>query len=80
MDGGELLMAAGHALYGDRWQTPLARDLGTTYRTIRNWMSHHHPTPPDLKERLGSLLRARGLEIDTVLERIGMNTEESRNA
>lgn len=42
-------------------------------------MAGRHPTPPDLNERLAALLRVRGIEIDTLLERIGMDTEESRN-
>ena len=31
------LRAAGEALYGERWQVPLARDLGVAGRTMRRW-------------------------------------------
>jgi len=33
------LIAAGAALYGPRWQSALAADLGVTDRTIRNLIS-----------------------------------------
>jgi hypothetical protein len=79
MTGAELLEAAGHALYGDRWQTPIARDLSTTYRTIRNWLAGRHAPPSDLRPRLEKLLRDRGLEIDAVLRLIDTNEDESRN-
>ncbi len=75
VDGVELLSAAGRALYGERWQSPLARDLGTTYRTIRNWMDERHPTPADLVQRLRSLLIERGVEIEAVIGRIDTHTK-----
>jgi predicted transcriptional regulator len=31
--------AVGRALYGDRWQSDIARDLGVSDRTIRRWVS-----------------------------------------
>ncbi len=80
MDGTALLVAAGRALYGERWQTPVARDLGTTYRTVRNWLDGRHPTPTDLEQRLKRLLVARGIEIEGVLDRIGTDVKESRGA
>lgn len=78
MTAAQLLDAAGHALYGVRWQTPIARDLGTTYRTIRNWLAGQHAPPSDLRTRLEVLLRERGLEIDAVLKLIDTNEDESR--
>lgn len=73
-------MAAGRALYGERWHTPIARDLETTYRTVRNWLDGRHPTPADLQPRLQRLLVARGIEIEGVLDRIGTDAKESRGA
>lgn len=69
-------MAAGRALYGGRWQSPLARDLGTTYRTIRNWVDERHPTPADLVQRLRTLLIDRSNEIEAVIEVIDTDTKE----
>ena len=33
------MIAAGEALYGARWQTQLARDLGVTVRQVQRWTS-----------------------------------------
>lgn len=73
VNGIALLVAAGRALYGERWQTPVARDLGTTYRTVRNWLAGCHPTPVDLEPRLRRLLIARGSEIEALLVSISEN-------
>lgn len=74
----ETLSAAGQALYGDRWHTPVARDLGTTYRTVRNWLDGRHPTPADLERRLRRLLTHRRTQLDALLSRIDTNEDESR--
>jgi len=73
-----MLVAAGRALYGERWHTPVARDLGTTYRTVRNWMDGRYAMPADLTERLSMLLRGRSIEIESVLNRIGTKSKESK--
>jgi len=57
------LAAAGHALYGDRWQTPLARDLGVADRTVRRWLSGETPIPADVENRLRQVLVTRLQEI-----------------
>jgi len=54
-----VLRAAGEALYGGQWQSPLSRDLGVTDRTVRNWVVGQHGEPADLPSRLLPLLRAR---------------------
>ena len=56
----DTLRQAGEALYGDRWQSPLSRDLGVTDRTMRNWTSGRHEAPGDLFDRLLGLLKSRG--------------------
>lgn len=43
----EILIQCGRALYGERWQTDLARDLGLSDgRRIRQWLSGGHPPLP----------------------------------
>jgi hypothetical protein len=32
-----LITETGRALYGERWQTDMARDLGVSDRTVRRW-------------------------------------------
>lgn len=75
MGGIDVLTAAGRVLYGDRWHTPLARDLGTTYRTVRHWLDGRHPTPAGLEERLRRLLTERGCEIEAVVDAIDTDTD-----
>ena len=49
------LTAIGVALYGPRWQTQLATDVGVSDRTVRRWVSGED-TP-----RLGVLLNLRDI-------------------
>ena len=65
-DDDDVLKAAGEALYGRQWQSPLSRDLGVTDRTIRNWAAGAN-RPSDLVERIVPLLRARQTQIINVL-------------
>ena len=51
-----LLTSTGFALYGDRWQSPLARDLGLTDRHIRFWAAGHRPVPDKILPRLLELV------------------------
>ncbi len=48
----ELLRLVGEALYGERWQTPIAADLGVSDRAVRYWISAANPCPDDLGSRL----------------------------
>ena len=62
----DLLRLAGEALYGPRWQTALAGDLGVTDRTMRRWAGGQ-PMPPGAAADLAALLRARKIDIDVAL-------------
>jgi hypothetical protein len=64
--GDDILKAAGEALYGRQWQTPLSRDLGVTDRTVRNWVVGVN-RPPDLADRILPLLRARAEHLAYVI-------------
>lgn len=48
----ELLRLVGEALYGDRWQAPIAVDLGVSDRAVRYWLSKATPCPDDTGSRL----------------------------
>lgn len=48
----ELLRLVGEALYGERWQAPIASDLGVSDRAVRYWISVANPCPDDLGMRL----------------------------
>ena len=68
--GQKILKMAGEALYGERWQSPLARDLGTTDRNLRYWCAGTHTVPADLDEKLIALLDRRGVMVSRVMAHI----------
>lgn len=48
----ELLRSVGEALYGERWQAPIAADLGVSDRAVRYWISAANPCPDNMGVRL----------------------------
>ncbi len=65
----EALITAGQALYGDRWQTDLARDLDLSdARRIRQWLTKSRPIPQSILNDLAGLLRERQSLISDTLE------------
>lgn len=57
-----LLQECGHALYGQQWQSALARDLGVSDRTMRRWAARVHPARVDAELRRLMLERLAVLE------------------
>ena len=55
MSSGQTLTTIGEALYGPRWQTQLAIDVGVSDRTVRRWVSGQDVP------RLGVLLNLRDI-------------------
>jgi hypothetical protein len=55
----DLLHRVGAALYGERWQSGLARDLGVAVRTVQRWAVGDNPIPPGIWSDLDRLLAAR---------------------
>ena len=66
MNDEDILRLAGEALYGRPWQAPLARDLGVTDRTVRNWAVGLN-RPADIAARIIPLLRTRADHISHVI-------------
>ena len=54
-----LLIECGEALYGPRWQSEMARDLGVNKRTIGRWLSGVSAVPAGLRNDLRKLVGAR---------------------
>lgn len=64
----EMLIKCGRALYGERWQTDLARDLGLSDgRRIRQWLSGDRPIPEGVWTDIAQLLADRKGVIDDAL-------------
>jgi hypothetical protein len=53
------LAAAGHALYGGRWQTALAHDLHVSDRTMRRWLAGEFAIPHAVAVELRAVLVER---------------------
>jgi hypothetical protein len=64
----EELADAGRALYGDRWQTPLARDLRVTDRTMRRWLAGEFAIPPEAERGIRSALEGRLNAIGSIVK------------
>ena len=61
------LAAVGRALYGDRWQTQIASDLGVADRTVRRWVANETSIPDGIASDLRSLLTRRTAEIGDIV-------------
>lgn len=53
------LAIRGRSLYGARWQTSLAQDLGIADRTLRRWIAGDSPIPEGIESELRRLLEER---------------------
>ncbi|WP_182333661.1 transcriptional regulator [Stenotrophomonas acidaminiphila] len=61
------LEQAGKLLFGERWQSELARAIGVTDRLVRMWVAGKSPPRPAVRGKIVELLRARQEEITAVL-------------
>jgi hypothetical protein len=67
---GALLHRCGAALYGERWQSPLARDLDVAVRTVQRWAADSNPMPAGIWPQICRLLRRRNVEIATLQQHL----------
>lgn len=59
----KLLISAGEALYGPRWQTDLSRDLSVSDRTMRRWTAGTDDVPEGAYRDLRLLLQTRWIRL-----------------
>lgn len=52
----EQLQFAGNILYGNQWQTDLARAINVDSRRVRDWLQGRRPIPIGVKHELIELL------------------------
>jgi hypothetical protein len=48
----DFLATIGQALYGQQWQSAVARDAGVNARTMRRYAAGTHPVPDAVVKRL----------------------------
>lgn len=65
---GARLARIGNALYGPRWQSDLARDLGVADRTVRAWVAGDRRPAPGVWIDLERLVRERRGALDALLQ------------
>ena len=65
-----LLHECGQALYGQLWQSALARDLGVSDRTMRRWAAGTHDVPCGLHVDLLRLTQERATALEALADRL----------
>ena len=72
-----ILQEVGRALYGDIWQSELARDLGCNDRTVRKWNAGDAPIPEYLRKEVAKICRRRGNRLIEMAEQLGATARRS---
>lgn len=65
-----LLVECGEALYGQQWQSALARDLGVNDRTVRRWVAGATPVPSGVYVDLLRIVVERQAQLDDLAQRL----------
>lgn len=65
-----LLADTGRALYGERWQTALAADLGVSDRTVRRWLAGAYDPEPGVYADLLRIVTARRGDLTEIEARL----------
>lgn len=58
----EQLKQAGELLYGNQWQSDLARALQVDARRVRDWLQERRPIPIGIKNEIIHLLKKNSLD------------------
>lgn len=64
------LKEIGELLYGDRWQSALARDLEVTDRTVRRWAAGKFRVAADVPRKLRKVMAARATLLAAVRRKL----------
>lgn len=65
-----LLLEAGEALYGPRWQSEVARDLDVSIRTVQRWAAGAIDPPSGIYVDLLRLTQERAAALDALAPRL----------
>lgn len=71
----EQLQMAGSLLYGNQWQTDLARALGIDSRRIRDWLSGRRPIPVGIWNEVISLLEQNSTDTLSYAKKLKLQFE-----
>lgn len=73
-----LFIEAAQAIFGSRWQSELARQIGKDDRTVRRYAAGDSPIPDDVLKTMQGLLAERRDQLDGLIERF-INENISRH-
>ncbi len=73
------LCEAGRLLFGTRWQSDLARALGSSTRMMRYWVAGTHTPPSDLNQRLSALLQKQIEQMRDMIARLEDSKGDENN-
>lgn len=59
---------SGELLFGPRWQTDIARELGVDSRRVRQWVKGDRPLPDTIDRDIIQLLKARLSQLIKLLD------------
>ena len=65
-----LLVEAGEALYGSRWQSDMSRALGVSDRTVRRWVADSSAVPAGVYLDLLRITQEHAGALDALEQRI----------
>lgn len=66
----DTLRSVGSALYGENWQSAVARDLDVAIRTVQRWAAGEFDIPPGVWADLAKLCRKRGAELAKLADKL----------
>lgn len=71
--GADELAECGKALYGDQWQTNLAKELGLSdARRIRFWLTNERKIPTGVWADIFALLNKKKMKIETIINKVSV--------
>lgn len=65
-----LITRVGRALYGDRWQAPMARDLDVHKDTVQDWRQGRSNPRPGVYVDLHRIVLERQADLDELAEEL----------
>lgn len=71
----EQLKQAGELLYGNQWQSDLARALEVDARRVRDWLQERRPIPIGVKNEIVELLKKNSLDTSNYAEVLNNSKE-----